>query len=271
MSDFQLALLQHQPTPGDIDTSLARINQYAAEASDHDMSLLLVPEASMTGYNISLKERDLNAQTANGKLRDNIATLCSKHQIAIAYGYIEKDGESYFNSVQLIDKTGNTVNHYRKTHLWGDLDRTLFQAGKSFSPIVHLDDWKVALLICYDVEFPETVRHLALQGAEVILVPTALMSPWTDVADLVVPTRAYENQVYLAYANYCGSENNIDYVGHSCIAAPDGKVLCKAGTKPELLKASFTKHLLQSTRQALPYHRDRRPELYMSLSTSRNV
>jgi len=267
MSDnFQLALLQHEPTPANVDISLARLSEYATIASSAGANVLLVPEASLTGYNISPIERDLFAEEADGRIREAVAEICLQNSIAISYGYIEKNASAFYNAVQLIDQSGKTLSHYRKTHLWGDLDRALFTPGDSFSSIVELDGWKIGLLICYDVEFPECVRELALNGAEIVLVSTALMSPWTQVADLVVPTRAYESQVYIAYANYCGNENGIDYVGHSCIAAPDGEVLAKAGSDSVLLNASLSRTVLNNTRQALPYHRDRRPELYTDLS-----
>lgn len=260
-----LSLLQHRPTPASLEASLNRLEEYAGKAAFLGSNLLQVPEASMTGYNISPSERDQVAQLRDGELFDSIAAICRKHSIAIAYGYIERSDQQYFNSVQVVDVNGESISHYRKTHLWGDLDRSLFSAGETFSPIVDIDGWKIGLLICYDVEFPETVRHLALQGAELVLVSTALMSPWTYVADTVVPTRAYENQVYIAYANYCGEENGIDYVGHSCIAEPGGSVVAKAGAEPVLLTSVIDREAIQTTRNLLPYHRDRRPELYSTI------
>ena len=77
--------------------------------------------------------------------------------------------------------------------------------------------------ICYDVEFPEAVRALALAGAELIAVPTALIRPFDIVARAIVPARAFENQVYVAYAGMCGSEAGLGYCGLSCIVGPDGQ------------------------------------------------
>lgn len=265
-SNLNLSLLQHQPTPGSLETSLARLEEYARKATVLDSDLLLVPEASMTGYNIAQSLRDTVAEPIDGKLSNAVAELCRKYEIAISYGYIERCDDQYFNSVQVISKAGEPLCHYRKTHLWGDLDRSLFSAGECFSPIIEINGWKIGLLICYDIEFPETVRHLALLGAELVLVSTALMSPWSYVADRLVPMRAYENQIYIAYANYCGDENGIEYVGHSCIAEPGGGVLAKAGSAPIMLTTSLTSERISAARSALPYHLDRRPELYAQLS-----
>ena len=76
------------------------------------------------------------------------------------------------------------------------------------------------LLICYDVEFPENVRALALGGADFVIVPTALMQPFDVVARTIVPARAYENQLFLAYVDRCGREGAFDYCGLSCVGTP---------------------------------------------------
>jgi predicted amidohydrolase len=195
-------------------------------------------------------------------ITNRLQTLCQSAGIALAYGYIERDGQALYNAVSVIDAAGHNVAHYRKTHLWGDLDRTLFTAGDAFSPVFELNGWHIGLLICYDIEFPESVRHLALQGAELILTPTALMTPWTIIADDVTRVRAVENLLYVAYANYCGSEGAIDYVGRSCIAGPDATELARAGATPELLLGRLSKARIEQMREHLPYYRDRRPELY---------
>ena len=263
MSDtLRVSLLQHAPTPEALTVSLKRIAHYAKVAADAGNDLLLLPEASLTGYNISLDAAKCMAERQDGEAFNEIAAIAKRNKIAIVYGYIEQDGEVLYNSTQFIDETGQSIGHYRKTHLWGDLDRQLFQPGETFAPLVNYKDWKIGLLICYDVEFPETVRHLALSGADLILIPTALMHPWDFVATHVTRVRAAENQVYLAYANYCGAENNLEYAGKSCIAGPDGDALAQAGTDEALLSATLSKQAISNIRKRLPYHRDRREQLY---------
>ena len=263
MSDtLQMALLQHTPTPEALTVSLQRINHYAKVAADSGNDLLLLPEASLTGYNISLDAAKRMAERQDGDAFDEIAAIAKRNKIAIVYGYIEQDGDVMYNSTQIIDEAGHSIGHYRKTHLWGDLDRKLFQPGSTFAPLVNYKNWKIGLLICYDVEFPETVRHLALSGADLILIPTALMHPWDFVATHVTRVRAAENQVYLAYANYCGVENTLEYAGKSCIAGPDGDTLTRADNDEALLTAVLSKRAISDIRKSLPYHTDRREQLY---------
>lgn len=262
----KIALVQHVSTPGDVDASLARMAAYAKLASEQGAKLVLFPEASLTGYNNSLEITQKIAQSKDGAAAVAIASLCKENNIAIAYGFAENDNNQLYNSVQLIDANGEALALYRKTHLWGDQDRTLFTAGDDLSPVIEWNGWRIGFLICYDIEFPETVRRLAIEGAELILNPTALMTPFTTVADQVVPVRAYENQLFIAYANYCGSEYKQKYVGHSCIAGPDGVPLAKAAEAEEMLIATLDKSAIKTNRAALPYHADRRPKLYKILS-----
>ncbi len=264
--DLTLAVLQHRPTPDAIEQSLSRLEDATASAAAGGAQLLVCPEASLTGYNIPLSIARKVAVDCQGTVTDRIRTLCQQHEIALAYGYIERDGEQLFNAVNVIDATGELISHYRKTHLWDELDRTLFSAGDDFAPLFELNGWKVGILICYDIEFPESSRHLALQGADLIIAPTALMAPWTLVADVMTRARAAENQVYFAYANYCGPEGDLEYVGRSCIVGPDGEELARADDKPRILSAVLNKQAISDIRQSLPYHTDRRPSIYQSLT-----
>jgi predicted amidohydrolase len=95
--------------------------------------------------------------------------------------------------------------------------------------------WRLGLLICYDVEFPETMRLLALQGADAALVPTANMRAFDEVPQLLVPARACENQMFVAYANACGEEPGLVYGGLSSLVSPRGHVLARAGRDAGLL------------------------------------
>ena len=106
--------------------------------------------------------------------------------------------------------------------------------------------------------FPE----MFLTGAELIAVPTALIRPFGIVARTLVPARAFENQVYVAYAGICGSEAGLEYCGLSCIVGPDGQDLARAGTGPDLLLADIDLSAISRSRKENPYFIDRNPELY---------
>jgi predicted amidohydrolase len=157
------------------------------------------------------------------------------------------------------------LGHYRKTHLYGALDQAQFSAGSAASRVFEWRGWRLGLLICYDVEFPEAVRGLALQGADAVLVPTANMVGFDMVSTLLVPARALENHLYLAYANACGAEGETHYNGLSTAADAQGDVLLQAGRGEHLMVVSLTRSALLAARHH-SYLSARRPDLYRPLA-----
>jgi predicted amidohydrolase len=262
---MRVALYQCPPLPLDPAGNLQRLHQVALEAKGAD--LLVLPEMFLTGYNIGSDAVSVLAEVYNGEWAQQIGRIAKAAGLAIAYGYPERTAQGQiYNSVQLIDAHGERLCNYRKTHLFGDLDRSMFSAGQHELPIVELNGWKLGFLICYDLEFPENARRLALAGAELILVPTANMVPYDFIADVTVRARAFENQCYVAYANYCGHEGDIHYCGQSSIAAPDGSRIAQAGLDEALIVGELDRQLMVDSRAANRYFLDRRPELYGELN-----
>ncbi|MEO5793645.1 MAG: carbon-nitrogen hydrolase family protein [Rhodoferax sp.] len=241
-SDLRLALLQCESLPLDVPANLARLDHFAAQAAAAGAHLLVTPEMFLTGYNIGGPAAAVLAEHPDGPRAQAVAAIARQHQIAIVFGHPEHDGDgAVFNAAQCVDAQGQTLGRYRKTHLFGELDRGMFRPGPGDEPLFDLHGWRLGLLICYDVEFPENTRRLALQAADLVVVPTANMEGFDFVAQHLVPTRAYENQMFVAYANFCGSEGDLAYNGLSCVAAPDGAGLVQAGRDATLLLADVTR------------------------------
>jgi len=249
-----------QTASGELEGLRAR----AVEAAARGARLLITPEAFTSGYNVP-GLADL-AQPADGPWRREIAAIAREAGIAILYGYPERVGSVVHNAAQLVERDGRVLANYRKSHLYGEVDTRTFVPGNGDFAVVDLDDVRIGILICYDVEFPEAVRVLALAGADLIAVPTALMRPYEVVARTVVPARAYENQVYVAYANRSGTEADLTYCGESCMVAPDGDVLARAGDAEELIVADVDRGRLAELRAENTHLRDRRPTLYGALT-----
>lgn len=182
--------------------------------------------------------------------------------IGLLCGFPELDGERVFNAAVLIDASGKVPSVCRKAHLFGAGDRAAFSAADALCPLVKFGEWSVGLAICYDVEFPELVRAYALGGADAVLVPTANMQPYTGVATRVVPARAEENEIYIAYANRVGVEGEFDYCGLSCVTGPDGIDIARAGLTEEMIFAELSKEALTRVRSTLSHLNDRRSDLY---------
>ena len=129
-----IAVLQHESSPGDLSANLRRLTKAAEQAAAQNVQLLVTPETSLCGYNLSLEANRKVAQPAQGDLSDAVSALCKQHNMAIAYGFVEQDGDAYHNTVQVLDKTGKILQRYRKTHLWGAMDNHLFTAGDAVIP-----------------------------------------------------------------------------------------------------------------------------------------
>jgi len=125
----------------------------------------------------------------------------------------------------------------------------------------------MGLLICYDVEYPEAVRSVALLGADVVLVPTALTHEYSVVPDYIVPARAVENQVFVAYCNHAGVENGMRFLGGSLLADIDGKAIAAAGAGDALIIGEISQARRLAAAKCFPYRADRRPELYAQLTS----
>lgn len=259
MNDLRIALWQ-TPHPASTAEALQRLDVAAAQARAQGADLLITPEMYLTGYAIGADRVAALAEPADGPLAQAVARIAQRHGIAIVYGYPEhKPNGQPFNAAQAIGPDGARLMNYRKTHLFGDLDRAQFSAGNTASKVFEWRGWRLGLLICYDVEFPETVRLLALQGVDAVLVPTANMVPFDEVQRLLLPARSLENRLFLAYANACGREGALHYNGLSQVSAPDGSLLAQTGDAEALLHAT----LPAAMRKAAPAAQlqDRRADL----------
>ncbi len=264
---MKIALWQCEGFPADKEANLLALQSTAKATAAAGASLLLCPECWLCGYNIGAAAGVL-AETREGPSALRIGAMARQHQLAIAYGYAERDASGQvFNSVQVLGPDGLSLANYRKTHLWGPDERAAYQAGAQLEMPFDLDGFKIGLLICYDVEFPENVRSLALRGADLILVPTALSTEFATVPDILVPARAYENQLYIAYCNHTGIENGMRFLGRSVLAGMDGQPLAKAGISDALLVAQISKPARLAAADANPFLTDRRCELYTPMSS----
>lgn len=246
--------------------ALQRLDAAAALARQGGADLLVCPEMSLTGYHVGAHRLAALAEASDGPLARAVGEIARRHQLALVYGYPERlAGHPPYNAVQCLGPEGQCLGHYRKTHLFGDLDRRQFSAGDTASQVFHYRGWCLGLLVCYDVEFPEPARLLALQGADLILVPTANMRAFDEVPQLLVPARACENRLLVAYANACGSEQDLVYGGLSTLALASGDVLARAGRETEMLHAALDPAALRLARQdsQLPH---RRSNLYAPLA-----
>ena len=254
---MRIAIQQMEAVAGDVAANLDRIAAAAEQAAAGGARLLVAPELALTGYGAGEAIRSL-AEPADGPQMKRLQALAVQHDIAIVAGFAERaDGRLYNSLAMVADDARPFV--YRKTHLYADYERALFTPGRTSIDMWIFHDLKLSFLICYDVEFPENVRRLAKAGVEVVLVPTALpQGPFAAfIATQVVPVRAFENQVFVVYANHAGRDDRFAYAGLSCAAGPDGQFLAAApDDQPALLFADIEPAAFAESRRANTYLAD---------------
>jgi len=245
--------------------------------SEHSSELIVYPELFLSGYDLSPSEMRLaSKQIRDENAIEQLRQIARTVQIAMLVPYPEiTDDDIIYNSAMLIDSTGQILLNYRKTHLWGHIEKEIFTPGENDEcgyRLCELNSVRIGILICYDIEFPEPMRVLTLMGAQLILVPTALSTQSKtneNIPLLTIRCRAQENHVWIAYSNFYGRESPsaVDFCGLSCIVGPDGDDLARAtlnGEDNQLLTADLCCSDIYEKRTltGCPYLADRRPQLY---------
>ena len=206
----------------------------AALASHPEADLAVFPELYLSAY--ELRSLDVTARPVGCDELAVVAEAAARAGTAVVIGFAERnDDGSFANSVACIDRDGSLAGVYRKAQLFAG-ERKVFRPGNELR-IVRLAGVAVAPLICFDVEFPEPVRALALAGAELLVTASANMSPFAPDHELATRARALENRLPHLYANAAGTIGRLEFVGLSRSVGPAGEVLAQAGAEEELLLA----------------------------------
>jgi len=250
MSDaVMVAIWQGAGVPGDALATAEAAGQVVARAAAAGARLVIFPEGYLTGYFLpGLKPGALDAvEPALAR----VGASARAHGVNVIIGTHTQEGGVLRNSAVAFDAAGAEAGRYHKRALFGDWEKATFAPGAE--PLrLTLAGLKLGVLICYDVEFPELVRAEAQAGAELVVVCTALMAPFERVARMIVPVRAMENQVFLAYANRSGSEGSgaarLDFLGLSSLRGPTGEDLASAGAGPELIMAPISARAIGAAR-----------------------
>ena len=233
---LKIACVQFAPTYRDVPANLNRIRSFVHEAN---ADVIVLPELAFTGYFFRSKEEIASlAQLIDGPLASELSMLARTEQKAIISGFLEREGELYFNASLAFDRNGSLVGHYRKSHLFY-YETQIFSRGNIGFPVFSLETRsgmaKAGMMICYDWRFPEAARSLALGGAEFIALPSNIVTT-TGMLRTTLQTRAFENKIVLAFADRVGRESILDesleFQGGSAIIDCNGDVL-SSGSKTE--------------------------------------
>lgn len=170
-SDRSVRLRCHELAPriGDLQYNCDLIEDAIRAAMAAHIQLLVLPELATSGYNLTMDEGRSCGLTRDSEVFHQWANLLNPDAVLVV-GYCERAGLELYNSAAVITRTGVLLS-YRKTHLW-DTEKTIFTPGATPPAVLDTPVGRLGVLICYDLEFPEMPRRLALAGADLITVPT---------------------------------------------------------------------------------------------------
>ena len=294
---LRLAVYQGKGPAGTMDAighNIAQMEQVVTAAGKFNAHLVSFPELYLSGYAITPATAHELAMEITGSTLTRVATIAKSHKMAIICPYPEKatvnDKTRYYDAIAIFSAEGLLLKNYRKTHLWGPDEKKIWSAGYERTEegeaytTFSINDFPVAVLNCYEAEFPELARILALKGAKLIVIPTAAdestilstgkwtQTPYPDISKTLIPAHAYENSMFISYSNRCLEETLNGktvgrYLGNSMVADPHGQLMVAAKNEVTLLLADCVPTDYGPTHpENTNYLVDRRPWLYNDLT-----
>jgi beta-ureidopropionase len=235
MKRFTVACAQMAIKPNDFRYNVEKLKEWICRASEeHGADLVVFPETVTTGFITNLPYNELYAliDTIPGSVTEEIGKVAREKKIHVCFPTYERDEKTglIYNSAALIDDEGNVIGNYRKTHPFITENANTggwVTPGKE-AVAYETKLGKIGMIICYDGDFPELSRELALQGAEVILRPSALLRSY-DIWYLTSAARAFDNHVYMVAVNSVGLDaGGNSYFGNSLVIDPKGTKLVQS-------------------------------------------
>ena len=270
---------------GDLRTIEAAAHAMLDEAARRQVRLLTFGELFLTPFFANQLVEDFDRWF----MRDDHPVLLGlrekahRNSIALVLPFAEKASDGYYNSAFVYDTNGREVGRYRKTHIpayfpsegpggTGSFEKFYFTPGAKLEAFT-VAGTRIGVQICNDRLYPEASRALAMQGAEIIVMPIAYSTyadpaQRTSIWEVPLRARAYENGVFVLACNRVGTEGARHHLGRGMVVDPRGMLVKEAGTEaPELLTVEVDLDAVTSARKKFPWWRDRRPELYGPLVT----
>lgn len=255
---MQIELAQIPVVDGHVAPNLARVVEVIA-ARREGTGLIVFPETTLTGFPTRETVSEL-ALAADGPELDAVRGAARAAGTGVALGFAERDGTRFFNTSVLIDAAGEIVLRYRKTHLWAS-DVGVFAPGDRFA-VCEFGGLTVGLLICYDIEFPETARALASLGVDLLIVTNGNMDPFGPVHRRAIVARAMENQVFAVLVDRIGEgDDNLHFPGESALVDPFGDVLVDLHDAHAVQVVTLERARLAASREHYSYLHDARVRL----------
>ncbi|MCB9653308.1 MAG: N-carbamoylputrescine amidase [Deltaproteobacteria bacterium] len=270
------------PLPGPREGNIACVERWVRHAAAQGAQVVLPPEL-FEGRYFPQREDPALFEEARPLLGNStiahFAKIARELQVVVPISFFERDGQAYYNSVAVIDATGEILGLYRKSHIPdgpGYSEKYYFRPGDTGFRVFDTQFGTIGVGICWDQWYPECARTMTLLGAEILLYPTAIgtepAEPEMDTKDpwqRVMIGHAVANSIPVAAANRIGGEDNMSFYGSSFIANSRGdKVVELSRTEEGVALAHFDRKEVAFERNAWGFFRDRRTDLYETLLTA---
>lgn len=274
-----VSAVQFAPTT-DKKASLEAAADFTREAASAGANVILLPELFDGPYFCKTQEEEHFADAAPWQTHPTVAVmapLAKEYNVVLPVSIFEKDGPHYYNSIVMIDAGGELLGRYQKSHIPdgpGYQEKYYFRPGTTGFRTWPTKLGRIGVGICWDQWFPEAARAMVLQGAELLLYPTAIgaepQDPNLDTSkrwQRAMVGHAVSNSVPVVAANRIGTEAGQTFYGSSFIANPAGNIVAELGrTQRGIISATFDLDEIARERAAWGFFRDRRPDLYGPLT-----
>ncbi len=265
----------------DPDENLKKAVAKVEEAARNGAQIICLPELFRSRYfpqNIGI-DASVFGETIPGPSTAAFESLAKTHSVVVIVPVFQKEADGrFYNAVAVVDADGSIHPPYHKVHIPQDpgfFEKEYFYPGAGYQ-VWSTRYGRIAVLICYDQWFPEAARSVALDGAQLILYPTAIGHPssdvpaeggWQDAWELIQRSHAIANSVHVAAVNRVGTEGKIRFFGGSFICDAFGKIVANAGDSEETVIASIDLAMNKTVQESWGFFRNRRPDTYGQLCT----
>ncbi|MDF0733051.1 carbon-nitrogen hydrolase family protein [Pseudomonas entomophila] len=252
---MKVELVQLAGRDGDTAYNLGR-TLAAIHACPRGTDLVVFPETQLMGFPTEANIAQL-AEPLDGPSVRAVQEAAKARDVGVVVGLAEagEDGR-FYNTTVLITADGIALQ-YRKTHLWAS-DRGIFTPGDRYATTL-FKGVRVGLLICFDIEFPESARALGQLGVELLLVTNGNMDPYGPTHRTAISARAMENQAFAVMVNRVGEgDGGLVFAGGSAVVDPFGQVLCEAGREACRVGLALDLGQLEAARRDYSYLAERR-------------
>ncbi|MCH7818462.1 MAG: carbon-nitrogen hydrolase family protein [Candidatus Marinimicrobia bacterium] len=271
---MKIALVQ-QSAGDDLDDNLKKGLTAMDEAASNGAELVAYAELAFEPF-YPRRHSDGNhltlAQTIPGKFTDKFCEKAKELGVVVVLNLFEKDGNSTYDSSPVIDSDGAILGVTRMMHITDYAnfhEQDYYTPSSDIPPVYDTSVGKIGVAICYDRHYPEVMRSLRLQGAELVVIPQAgTVGEWPDgLYQAEVQVASFQNGYYAALVNRLGIEGNLHFAGESFVTAPDGKVISSAPSGEEaIIYADLDFSRLSESHASRYFLKDRRPGSYSSIS-----